>query len=182
MNRTRSRGAGAAAVAAFAACALFAPSPTRGEPAKANGASAAASAIGLPASTPGNVELSADLLEVDVNGQTAVLSGKVVLTKGSDLSLKCPKIEVRYDTSGPRVSWAKGSGGVTADVKGVRGEAPEFELDLGKQTLVLRGGVRLYRGQGWVAADGAEIDLATARVSMSNVKASLPVGNALKKP
>ena len=44
------------------------------------------------------------------------------------------------------------------------------------------GGVRLYRCQGWVAADGAEIDLATARVTMTNVKGSLPVGNALKKP
>ena len=136
---------------------------------------------GLPPAVPGNLELTADLLEVDTKGQTATLTGNVVLGKG-DLSLKCPKIEVRYDAGGPRVSWAKGSGGVIADVKGVKGEAPEFELDLVKQKLVLRGGVRLYRGQGWVVADGAEIDLASARLTMTNVKASLPVGGALKKP
>lgn len=135
----------------------------------------------LPASIPGNVEISADSLEVDTKDQSATLTGKVVFTKGTDLSLRCPKIEVKYESSGPRVSWAKGSGGITADVKGVRAEAPEFELDLVKQKLSLRGGVRLFRGQGWVAADGAEIDLATARVTMNNVKASLPVGN-LKKP
>jgi lipopolysaccharide export system protein LptA len=136
----------------------------------------------LPPAVPGNIDLSADLLEVDIKAQTAVMTGNVTLAKGGDLSLKCPKIEVRYDTSGPRVNWAKGSGGVVADVKGVKGEAPEFELDLAKQHLSLRGGVRLFRGQGWVVADSAEIDLATARITMTNVKGSLPVGNALKKP
>lgn len=142
----------------------------------------AAPASSLPPSPPGNVELSADLLEIDTKDQSATLSGKVVLSKGTDYALRCPKIEIRYEASGPRVTWARGSGGVAAEVKGVRAEAPEFELDLGKQKLSLRGGVRLYRGQGWVAADGAEIDLATARVTMNNVKGSLPVGNALKKP
>lgn len=154
---------------------IFSWSSARAPAAPAQGAS-------LPASTPGNVELSAEMLEVDTKGQSATLSGKVTLTRGSDLALRCPKIEVRYDTSGPRVSWARGSGGVVADVKGVHGEAPEFELDLNKHKLVLRGGVRLMRGQGWVVADGAEIDLTSARVTMTNVKASLPVGNALKRP
>jgi lipopolysaccharide export system protein LptA len=165
-------------VASFAIvlAAIFSHRRGHGDPPR-TGAPAA-----LPSAVPGNVELSAELLEVDVKEQSATLSGKVHLAKGNDLSLRCPRIEVRYEQSGPRVSWARGSGGVMADVKGVRAEAPEFELDLVKQTLVLRGGVRLFRGQGWVAADGAEIDLASARVTMSNVKASLPVGNALKKP
>jgi lipopolysaccharide transport protein LptA len=167
--------------------------PSGGDPANGSGSGTTAATAtvtatatvgggkALPPAVPGNLELAADLLEVDTKGQTATLTGNVVLGKG-DLSLKCPKIEVRYDSGGPRVSWAKGSGGVIADVKGVKGEAPEFELDLVKQKLVLRGGVRLYRGQGWVVADGAEIDLATARLTMTNVKASLPVGGALKKP
>lgn len=159
-------------IVAFAA---FVPRGSRGE------ATAPSSSVKLPPSVPGNVEISADLLEVDTKEQTATMTGKVVFTKGTDLSLRCPKIEVRYESSGPRVSWARGSGGIQADVKGVRAEAPEFELDLGKQHLSLRGGVRLFRGQGWVTADGAEIDLATARVTMTNIKASLPVGN-LKKP
>lgn len=161
---------------AVMATAVLAHAGSRGDP-----STAPAPAGSLPASIPGNVEISAETLDVDTKEQTAVLSGKVVFSKGQDLVLRCPKIEVKYEQSGPRVAWARGSGGVTADVKGVRAEAPELELDLVKQKLWLRGGVRLYRGQGWVAADGAEIDLATARVSMTNVKASLPVGN-LKKP
>ena len=163
----------------FALALFIAPRLGHGDPPSAP---SAATTAALPASAPGNIELSADLLEVDTKGQTATLSGRVVLSKGSDLSLKCPKIEVRYDSQGPRVSWAKGSGGVVADVKGVRGEAPEFELDLGKQHLSLRGGVRLFRGSGWVVADGAEIDLAEGKITMTNVKASLPVSGALKKP
>jgi len=158
------------------AFAVIVPRGSRGE------APASSSSVKLPPYIPGNVEISADVLEVDTKEQTATMTGRVVFTKGTDLSLRCPKIEVRYESSGPRVSWARGSGGIQADVKGVRAEAPEFELDLGKQHLSLRGGVRLFRGQGWVAADGAEIDLATARVTMTNIKASLPVGNALKKP
>lgn len=153
----------------------------RGTPLVKADPKAAASASGSASVAPGNLELSADLLEVDTREQTAVLTGKVVLTRAPDLTLKCAKIEVKYDAGGPKLSWAKGSGGVVADVKGVHGEAPEFELDLGKQHLSLRGGVRLSRGQGWIVADGAEIDLATAKVTMTNVKASLPVGNALKK-
>ena len=171
------------ALASFALLSFAAVRITRGQSASATPAPAAAAPAGsVPAALPGNIEVSAERLDVDTKEQTATLSGKVVLTKGTELSLKCPKIEIRYEAGGPRVNWAKGTGGITADVKGVRGESPEFELDLGKQKLILRGGVRLYRGQGWVTADGADIDLATARVTMTNVKASLPVGGALKKP
>ena len=164
--------------AAFAALALVASPAALGDPPSGN---APASSVKLPDAIPGNLELKADLLVVDVKAQNATLTGNVELSKGGDLSLRCPKIEVRYDAGGPRVSWAKGSGGVVADVKGVRGEAPEFELDWVAQKLTLRGGVRLFRGQGWVVADGADIDLAGAHITMTNVRASLPVGAALKK-
>jgi len=49
------------------------------------------------------------------------------------------------------------------------------ELDLGKQVLDLRGGVRLTRGQGWLQADRASIEIATAKVSLVQVKGSIPV-------
>ena len=178
MRRRRSQRVLAPAAFAFALAGVLAIPQVHGDPTKSPGAAASAK---LPEAVAGNLDLSADLLEVDVKGQTATLTGNVLLAKGGDLSLRCPKIDVRYDSGGPRVQWAKGSGGVVADVKGVRGEAPEFELDWVAQKLVLRGGVRLFRGQGWVVADGAEIDLASARITMTNVRASLPVGAALKK-
>ncbi len=121
----------------------------------------------------GDVELQADKLEVDVGAGTALLTGQVVLQKG-DLSVRCPRVELKFDTT-PHLDWAKGSGGVVADVRGVHGEAPEVELDLKKQVLELRGGVKLSRGQGWIQADKATIELATARVTATQVKGSIPV-------
>jgi lipopolysaccharide export system protein LptA len=124
------------------------------------------------------LELSAEKLEVDVPAGTAVLTGHVTLIRGA-LKVDCPRIDVRYDEA-PRVIWAKGSGGVTADIRGVHAEAPEVELDLARHLLELRGGVKLTRGQGWLNADKATIEITTAKVTLKDVKGSLPV--ALPKP
>jgi lipopolysaccharide export system protein LptA len=120
-----------------------------------------------------SVNVQADSLDVEVSGGTAVLTGNVSLSKG-DLHVSCPRIDLKFDMS-PHVSWARGSGGVSADVRGVHAEAPEVELDLTKQVLDLRGGVRLTRGQGWLQAERASIDVASGRVSLTQVKGSIPV-------
>jgi lipopolysaccharide export system protein LptA len=120
-----------------------------------------------------SVNVQADSLDVEVSAGTAVLTGNVSLSKG-DLHVSCPRIDLKFDTS-PHVSWARGSGGVSADVRGVHAEAPEVELDLTKQVLDLRGGVRLTRGQGWLQAERASIDVASGRVSLAQVKGSIPV-------
>lgn len=121
----------------------------------------------------GDVSVQADKLELEVAEGTAVLTGQVVLTKG-DLTVRCPRIDLKFDGT-PHLNWLRGSGGVVADVRGVHGEAPEVELDVRKQVLELRGGVRLSRGQGWIQADKATIELATARVTATQVKGSIPV-------
>ena len=119
------------------------------------------------------MSLQADRLDIDILAGEATLTGKVTLSKG-DLVVSCPRIDLRFDQT-PHVTWARGSGGVTADVRGVHAEAPSVELDLGKQVLDLRGGVRLTRGQGWLTADSARIEIATAKVSLTQVKGSIPV-------
>src|SRR5262249_22959345 len=119
------------------------------------------------------VTVQAERLDVDVGAGEAVLTGKVSLAKG-DLKVSCPRIDVKFNTS-PAVTWARGSGGVQADVRGVHAEAPEVEVDLLKQTLDLRGGVRLTRGQGWLQAERATIDITTAKVTLTQVKGSIPV-------
>lgn len=121
----------------------------------------------------GALDVQADRLEVDVMAGAAVLTGNVSLTKGG-LKVSCPRIDLKFNET-PAVNWAKGSGGVTADVKGVHGEAPEVELDLQRQTLELRGGVRLARGNGWLQADRATIDIASGKVQLTQVKGSIPV-------
>lgn len=120
-----------------------------------------------------SMNVQADRLEVDVAAGEALLTGNVSLAKG-DLKVSCPRIDLRFD-SAPHVTWARGSGGVAADVRGVHAEAPEVELDLQKQILDLRGGVRLTRGQGWLQADRATIDIASAKVTLTQVKGSVPV-------
>ncbi len=136
--------------------------------------SAAARTIGaepLPDGEP--LTMSADHLDLDIESRTALLTGHVKLARGA-MTLNCPRVDVRYDQV-PHVTWAKGSGGVVAEVKGVRAEAPEVEVDLGARTMELRGGVRLTRGDGWITAERATINIATARVTMSDVKGSIPV-------
>ncbi len=119
------------------------------------------------------VTLQADRLDIDILAGEATLTGKVTLSKG-DLVVNCPRIDLRFEHA-PHVTWARGSGGVTADVRGVHAEAPSVELDLAKQVLDLRGGVKLTRGQGWLTADSARIEIATAKVSLNQVKGAIPV-------
>lgn len=116
--------------------------------------------------------LSADTLEVDLEAKTAVLSGHVAVKKGA-VSVGCSRVDVRFDEV-PHVTWIKGSGGVVADVKGIRAEAPEFELDLGRQQLDLRGGVRLSKAGGWITAERASVQVVTGKITMSDVKGVLP--------
>jgi lipopolysaccharide export system protein LptA len=120
-----------------------------------------------------SVSVQAERLDIDIAAGEAVLTGKVTLSKG-DLTVSCPRIDLRFDQT-PHVTWAKGSGGVVADVRGVHAEAPSVEVDLAKQIMDLRGGVKLTRGQGWLTADTARIEIATGKVSLMQVKGSIPV-------
>jgi len=119
------------------------------------------------------ISLEAERLDIDILAGEATLTGKVTLSRG-DLIVNCPRVDLRFDHA-PHVTWARGSGGVTADLRGVHAEAPSVEFDLGRQVLDLSGGVKLTRGQGWLAADSARIDIATAKVSLVQVKGSIPV-------
>lgn len=130
---------------------------------------------GEPRAPAGDEALSvnADQLDLDVEGKTARLSGHVKLARGS-MTVSCPRVELRYDDA-PRVKWAKGTGGVIAEVKGARAEAPEVEIDFAARSLALRGGVKITRGDGWITAERASIDLATSRITMTQVKGSIPL-------
>jgi lipopolysaccharide export system protein LptA len=132
---------------------------------------ASAEILGGVGSEP--VSLQADRLDIDILAGEATLTGKVTLSKG-DLIVNCPRIDLRFEHA-PHLTWARGSGGVTADVRGVHAEAPSVELDLTKQVLDLRGGVKLTRGQGWLTADSARIEIGTAKVSLMQVKGAIPV-------
>lgn len=119
------------------------------------------------------LDVSAERLEVDVERGTALLQGSVSLTFG-DIEIRCPKVEIRYDRS-PRVSFARGTGGVTARLKGTEATAETIEFDAASRKVALSGAVRLTRGRGWMRAERATLDIASGKVSLEDVKGSIPI-------
>jgi lipopolysaccharide transport protein LptA len=119
------------------------------------------------------LDVGADKLDVDIEKGRATLEGHVQATLG-DMHVDCTRIELKYDEA-PKVRWAKGSGGVTARLKGIEATAAQFEVDVAHRTIKLAGGVKLSRGRGWVTADSAAIDINTRKVTLEDVKGSIPV-------
>ena len=119
------------------------------------------------------LDVGADKLNVDIEKGTATLEGHVAATLG-DMHVDCARIELKYDEA-PKVKWAKGSGGVTAKLKGIEATAATFEVDVAHRSIKLGGGVKLSRGRGWVTADSAAIDINTRKVTLEDVKGSIPV-------
>jgi lipopolysaccharide transport protein LptA len=119
------------------------------------------------------LDVSAERLEVDVERGVALLQGNVTLTFG-EVEIRCPNVEIRYDRS-PRVSFAKGTGGVTARLKGTEATADAIEFDAASRKVSLSGSVRLTRGRGWMRAERATLDIASGKVSLEDVKGSIPI-------
>jgi lipopolysaccharide transport protein LptA len=119
------------------------------------------------------LDVSADRLDVDVERGTAMLQGTVTARLG-DLEVHCPSVEIRYDRS-PRVSFARGTGGVTARLKGIDATATTIEFDAASRAVTLAGNVRLSRGRGWITAEHATVDMTTGKVSLQEVKGSIPM-------
>lgn len=119
------------------------------------------------------LDVTADALDVDIDAGRAVLQGSVAMKLGG-LRVECPKVEIGYDTA-PTVRWAKGSGGVHAELGGIVADAAIVQVDVKQRRVMLAGGVKLARGKGWVHADEATIDIKTRHVTLRNVKGSIPV-------
>jgi lipopolysaccharide export system protein LptA len=119
------------------------------------------------------LDVTAQKLDVDIQRGHAVLEGDVRASLG-DLQVQCPKVEMRYDAA-PTVKWVRGSGGVRATLRDIAATAQLVEVDVGRRQVRLNGGVELRRGRTWVRADSAVIEIATRRVSLHDVKGSIPV-------
>jgi lipopolysaccharide export system protein LptA len=119
------------------------------------------------------LDVRADKLDVDIDKGRALLVGNVS-TKLGELEVLCPKVDIRYDEA-PKVRWARGSGGIKASLKGIEATAETVELDVARRVVKLQGAVRLSRGRGWVQAERATIDVATRKVTLHEVKGSIPV-------
>lgn len=119
------------------------------------------------------LDVTADKLDVDIERGRALLQGEVTVVMG-ELRVECPKVEIGYDEA-PKVRWARGSGGVQMSIKGIDAKAQLVEVDVAKRRVRLKGGVRLTRGKGWITAERASIDIPTQKVTLHDVKGSIPV-------
>lgn len=120
-----------------------------------------------------SLDIQANKLDVNIAGGTATLEGEVRIAMG-ELSVACAKVEIRYDEA-PQVKWARGTGGVTARLKGIEARARSLEVDVGARRLSMVGDVRLSRGKGWVEAERATIHLVTQKVTLEGVRGQIPV-------
>lgn len=123
------------------------------------------------------VGVTADHLVIDLNKASALMKGNVRVQRG-DLVLRCDQVDARYDEA-PNVTWAKATGNVVAEWKGVHARAPEAELHWRRRVLQLRGGVKIARGGAWVQATEATIDFGSGKVTLEKVSGSIPVPSSL---
>lgn len=119
------------------------------------------------------IEMSADTVDIDAQAKTASFSGHVKLSR-ADLHVACPKLDVRYEDGAKPIS-AKATGGVVAEAKGMKAEAPEALLDLTTHTLAFSGGVKVTQGAAWLAAEKAVLNLDTGKITLTQVKGALPL-------
>jgi len=119
------------------------------------------------------LDVSAQRLDVEIARGQATLEGQVRIVLGS-LEAQCDRVDIKYDEA-PQVKWARGSGNVRLTVKGIVATAQAMEVDVITKRAQLLGNVRLTRGRGWVAAEKASIELSTNRVTLEEVKGSIPV-------
>jgi lipopolysaccharide export system protein LptA len=119
------------------------------------------------------LEVSAKHLDVDLSKGQAQLVGEVRITFGV-LDVTCQRVDVQYD-DGPMVQKARGTGNLRATVKGIIATADSLEVEVAERRAHLAGNVRISRGRGWIQAERASIDLPSGRVSLDQVRGSIPV-------
>jgi lipopolysaccharide export system protein LptA len=119
------------------------------------------------------LDVTAKQLDVDLTKGVALLDGGVHVRLG-ELDVSCDRVDIRYDDA-PMVRWAKGSGNVRASMRGVTATAQSLEVEIPERRVRLVGDVKISRGKGWVQAEHASIDLPTGRITLGEIRGSIPI-------
>jgi lipopolysaccharide transport protein LptA len=119
------------------------------------------------------LDISAKHLDVDLTKSAAKLEGEVRIKLG-ELDVSCDRVDIRYDDA-PTVRWARGSGNVRASIRGITATAQNLEVEIAERRVGLIGNVRIARGRGWIQADHASIDLPTGRITLDEIRGSIPI-------
>lgn len=119
------------------------------------------------------LDVSAKQLDVNLAKGVAFLDGEVHVKLG-ELDINCDRVDIRYDDA-PMVRWARGSGNVRASMRGVTASAQSLEVEVPERRVRLVGNVKISRGKGWVQAEHASIDLPTGRITLDEIRGSIPI-------
>jgi len=119
------------------------------------------------------LDVTAKQLDVNLAKGVALLDGDVHVKLG-ELDISCDRVDIRYDDA-PMVRWARGSGNVRASMRGVTATAQSLEVEVPERRVRLVGNVKISRGKGWVQADNASIDLPTGRITLDEIRGSIPI-------
>lgn len=119
------------------------------------------------------LDVSAKHLDVDLSKGAARLEGEVRVKLG-ELDLSCDRVDIKYDDA-PMVRWARGSGNVRASIRGITATAQSLEVEIPERRAGLVGNVRISRGRGWIQAEHASIDLPTGRITLDEIRGSIPI-------
>jgi len=104
------------------------------------------------------IEIAADMMEIDQQSGSAVLSGNVVVGQG-ELRLAAPKVTVDYSEEGG-ISRILAEGGVTVVTAEEEVEAGTALYTLSDDSMVLSGDVLLSQGLSAVSSQTMRVDLA----------------------
>lgn len=119
------------------------------------------------------LDVSAKHLDVDLSKGAAKLEGEVRVRLG-ELDVSCDRVDIKYDDA-PIVRWARGSGNVRASIRGITATANSLEVEIPERRAGLVGNVRISRGRGWIQAEHASIDLPTGRITLDEIRGSIPI-------
>jgi lipopolysaccharide export system protein LptA len=60
-------------------------------------------------------------------------------------------------------------------MRGVTATAQSLEVEVPERRVRLIGNVKISRGKGWVQAENASIDLPSGRITLDEIRGSIPI-------
>lgn len=128
--------------------------------------------------TDAPVDVYADRIEVQTNGDRALLSGNVVVRQGN-LELNAPRVTVVYaDTGDLQIRRIDATGGVVLRSPSETARSQYAIYDTGPRLITLVGGVTLRRADAQVTGGRLVLELDTGRVVMDGAPGSPAASDA----
>lgn len=127
--------------------------------------------------TDAPVEVTADALEVDQDGGTAIFTGNVLIGQG-DMRLSAPRVLVVYKNGRTGIERLEATGGVTLVSGPDAAESQRADYDIDTGTILMSGSVLLTQGNSALTAEQMRVNLKDGTAAMSGrVKTILQTGD-----